>query len=399
MEKIVHKNILFIATCAIATLNGMEQTAQPRWLSVTTSDGHQIPLSQELVEKVPVFRAAFENCIKDQKEKSLALPEISHKALMSLLPLIHEEIVTPINTQAMHLAILEARHNLKPALNIGEAVQGLIAADYLGLTGMVESYSKFLGYQAHFTHVSKELVMNLQDYGPLLSNIAKYCFLKSKACLRKIDTEELIDFNVSLQDLQDSGNRMYVYSIGKCCSLINNHLNSLKNNFIIPEMYRSIKRFDLSHNNFTEFPQELALFTNLRSLSLRKNKINAIPEDIAPLANLTELELGGNPIEYLPQSFTQLTNLKKLTIKKSLAVVAQLNNWSHVKSIGFRDNNTLYVDFREKEKPEEKEFKRPDPIDSDSEISSDTDSSTETSTSSESETGTSTSSSGEERQY
>ena len=343
----MHKKILFIITGTIATLYGMEQTVQPQWLSVTTSDGHQIPLSEELVEKVPIFRAAFDNCMKEQKEKSLALPEISHKTLMSLLPLMHEEIVTPQSTQAVHFATLEARHQLNPELNVKEAAQELIAADYLGLTKVVDSYTKFLSDQAVNFPVEKELVVRLKDYEVLLSNIAKYHFLTCDSFLRKADAHGCVDFNVSLQDLYDHNGDLLADSY---YNFNYKNLNSLKNNFMTPEGYASNESLDLDNNNFTEFPQEIALFTNLRTLHLCNNKIKAIPESIAALPYLRKLTLEGNPVESLPQSFTQLTNLKNLSIQNSPRIIAQLGIWDHVNIIEFEDKGTLRVYFKEKDK-------------------------------------------------
>jgi internalin A len=66
---------------------------------------------------------------------------------------------------------------------------------------------------------------------------------------------------------------------------------------------------DLSGNQITEIPAEIARLTHLNSLNISHNRITEIPVEIGELINLTDLNLRVNQITNIP---TQIENLSRL---------------------------------------------------------------------------------------
>lgn len=117
-----------------------------------------------------------------------------------------------------------------------------------------------------------------------------------------------------------------------------------------------VVELDLTKNDYTTLPQELALFKNLKILHLGYNRFETIPDSVFDLKNLIKLdmfcnqiqikcipkeisqltkleilELDGNAIEKLPDSIGELKNLKRLNLGANL--ISQLPN-----SIGQLEN-------------------------------------------------------------
>ena len=66
----------------------------------------------------------------------------------------------------------------------------------------------------------------------------------------------------------------------------------------------------LHGNNFTSFPLEIGLFSNLTRLEFENNKLTALPELVTQLKKLKYLNLGDNNIKELPQNIGNLSQLK-----------------------------------------------------------------------------------------
>jgi len=71
---------------------------------------------------------------------------------------------------------------------------------------------------------------------------------------------------------------------------------------------------DLSGNQLTSLPPEIARLTTLTSLNLIGNQLTSVPPEIFELTNLTQLDLGRNPLGRLPPEIGKLTNLTGLYV-------------------------------------------------------------------------------------
>ena len=76
----------------------------------------------------------------------------------------------------------------------------------------------------------------------------------------------------------------------------------------------NLTTLDLSHNQCATFPNEIAQLTNLIELKLSFNHLNKVPKEIAQLTSLTKLDLSYNQLTELPKEVAQLTNLIKLEL-------------------------------------------------------------------------------------
>ncbi len=70
----------------------------------------------------------------------------------------------------------------------------------------------------------------------------------------------------------------------------------------------------LSGNQLTNLPPELAKLTNLTSLVLWNNQFVELPPELAKLTNLTNLDLSGNQLTSVPPEIAKLTNLTSLVL-------------------------------------------------------------------------------------
>ncbi|KAK9763610.1 hypothetical protein K7432_009557 [Basidiobolus ranarum] len=77
-----------------------------------------------------------------------------------------------------------------------------------------------------------------------------------------------------------------------------------------------VKILNLSHNRFTEFPEELNLFTSLEVLDLSHNTITGgLPKGLPKaLTRLKVLRLHGNQITELPETLGEITQLETLIL-------------------------------------------------------------------------------------
>ncbi len=71
---------------------------------------------------------------------------------------------------------------------------------------------------------------------------------------------------------------------------------------------------DLSNNQLTSVPPEIAKLTNLTHLELWNNDLEEVPLEVANLIHLTHLDLSGNRLGSLPLEITRLTKLTSLDL-------------------------------------------------------------------------------------
>lgn len=92
--------------------------------------------------------------------------------------------------------------------------------------------------------------------------------------------------------------------------LSKNKLDSLPTNFF----FEGLRILDLSKNKFKIFPADICKNESLRNLFMGKNKMSEIPECIGNLHDLIILDIWFNPIDDLPESMTKLRNLRSLDL-------------------------------------------------------------------------------------
>ncbi|HKS43173.1 MAG TPA: COR domain-containing protein [Blastocatellia bacterium] len=73
-------------------------------------------------------------------------------------------------------------------------------------------------------------------------------------------------------------------------------------------------QLDLSGNELTSVPPEIAKLTNLTGLSLSDNQLTSVPPEIANLTNLTDLDLRSNRLMSVPIKITEIHNLIRLEL-------------------------------------------------------------------------------------
>jgi len=85
----------------------------------------------------------------------------------------------------------------------------------------------------------------------------------------------------------------------------------LKTALKTPEL---VYHLQLKRKSLHEFPKQLFLFANLKTLDLSKNKINCIPDSLAFLSGLHILNLSRNNIALIPNTIDQLVSLEQLDL-------------------------------------------------------------------------------------
>ncbi len=70
---------------------------------------------------------------------------------------------------------------------------------------------------------------------------------------------------------------------------------------------------NLSHNDISEIPPQIATWAELKTLDLRHNNISQLPEQIGELESLTSLNISDNPLRIVPWSLGKCTALTELT--------------------------------------------------------------------------------------
>jgi len=85
------------------------------------------------------------------------------------------------------------------------------------------------------------------------------------------------------------------------------HASSLVEALAFPERVVSL---NLSYQDFTELPVEVASMVNLRALKLRQNKLAQLPAFLADLKHLELLDLSFNKFEEIPDVIFELERLE-----------------------------------------------------------------------------------------
>lgn len=95
------------------------------------------------------------------------------------------------------------------------------------------------------------------------------------------------------------------------------------------------QNLDLSDNQLTSLPAEIAQIENLTGLDLSYNQLSSLPAEIGQLQNLTELDLNRNQLTSLPAQTGQLQNLTTLSLGDNQlsslpAEIGQLQNLTYL---------------------------------------------------------------------
>ena len=100
---------------------------------------------------------------------------------------------------------------------------------------------------------------------------------------------------------------------------------------------------DLSGNQLTSLPPEIASFTNLTELNLSGNQLTSLPPEIASLTNLTELNLSGNQLTSLPSEIITLKYLTLLDIvgNKFTSLPSEIKELTNLRKISIGNHLSL----------------------------------------------------------
>lgn len=104
--------------------------------------------------------------------------------------------------------------------------------------------------------------------------------------------------------------------------------NDMSEALLLPEQ---VYHLDLSKHRLKEFPAEITMFTNLRTLNLNKNKISVLPAEIGQLKHLREFRISGNRLLYFEPQICALKELEVLDLSNNFIEsipeeIAQLSN-------------------------------------------------------------------------
>ena len=87
----------------------------------------------------------------------------------------------------------------------------------------------------------------------------------------------------------------------------------------------ALRRLDISHNNFTELPESLALMSSLEVLNVSSNNLTYFPRCIAEMGKLTEVWANSNRLAVLPEELPQSV---QLLVANSNEVESVPRNWA-----------------------------------------------------------------------
>lgn len=80
---------------------------------------------------------------------------------------------------------------------------------------------------------------------------------------------------------------------------------------------KNLETLDLEYNNLKAFPLPILQLPKLKVLNLSQNQITELPKDIAKLTRLEELQLGANEFKTFPSSILKLTELKTINLSRN----------------------------------------------------------------------------------
>ncbi len=78
-----------------------------------------------------------------------------------------------------------------------------------------------------------------------------------------------------------------------------------------------VTELDLSGNQLSSLPPELATLSHLQQLYLSDNELSSLPPELAQLSNLQQLYLSNNQLSSLPPELAQLSNLQQLYLSNN----------------------------------------------------------------------------------
>lgn len=98
---------------------------------------------------------------------------------------------------------------------------------------------------------------------------------------------------------------------------------------------------NLSFEELTSLPPEIAKLTNLTALFLQDNQLTSLPLEITALTHLTCLNLGGNRLTSLPPEITKLTSLTILTLFRNCltSLPPEIKNLTNLTRLDLRFND------------------------------------------------------------
>ena len=115
---------------------------------------------------------------------------------------------------------------------------------------------------------------------------------------------DLVEFPAYLFEAIDTTKIVYL-------ELHDNQLEKLPENLA---QFSNLKSLDASENKFSTFPMPILALKKLQTLYIYSNQIPEIPSEIEELSALRDLFIGDNDLQTLPAAIGKLSHLKSLNL-------------------------------------------------------------------------------------
>ena len=234
----------------------------------------------------------------------------------------------------------------------GKSLSIIIARDSFSF----KIYEYSCTYDNYYTTIEQRLILNKQRYS-VNDTIVGEMYFKSYYVLDSIknliDTTivsgrfafRVRDENYNENTLRQENNYQEFLSLTRqrpdtlsALSLFNCGLSSLPDEIVL---FTNIKSLDLSYNDLSNadmsiltslknitsisldnchlkaFPDEVLGYSALEELNLYANNISILPPGLSQMKSLKYLQLGGNDIESLPSDIGNLKNLESLSVEST----------------------------------------------------------------------------------
>lgn len=163
---------------------------------------------------------------------------------------------------------------------------------------------------------------------------------------------DFIQSCINLKNLRFSGNRSRFFPVNISHAFFLEYLDMSRNMIkdiaqIRFERMSALTTLDLSCNQLTRIPNNLALLKQLRRLSLANNNMAEFPTCVCNLGNLIELDLSFNRLSSVPASISKLLKLERLVLNNnyiSKELPDEIQNLVSLKELDVRYNRLTSVD-------------------------------------------------------
>lgn len=159
--------------------------------------------------------------------------------------------------------------------------------------------------------------------------------------------EQIINLNLSNQKLKFNTIDWSKFTNLEYLTLKNDHLNEIPTGIIT---LKSLKKIDLSGNDFSVLPSNFWELSNLEEIVLNDDKKMDVPKTLSILAklpNLKSLHLEGDKLTALPDEILNFKNLENLYLgNNQLQSIPVIKTLDHLKYLDLKGNK-IKVDLQD----------------------------------------------------